>query len=164
MHLITTCYYTLITPHHNTLITPHRLGLQGLELKLLLCSPSQMRNQTAVFLIGCSDDVTAILQSLIPKGRDKMSICKFTSRLGLFCTADYILFDLNLPGNRNVLKVAPVADILTVSGSNLTDGSAMISADLMRELSTARPDLFRENPMASFQFRMKGCKGERLSD
>ena len=119
-----------------------------------------MRNQTAVFLIGCSDDVSTIIRALIPKGRENMSICKFTSRLGLFCTADYILFDLDLPSNGEVLNDKVEADILTVSGSNLTDGSAMISADLMRELTTARPDLFRGDPVASFQFRMKGCKGE----
>ena len=119
-----------------------------------------MRNQTAVFLIGCNDDVTTIIKQLIPKGRENMSICKFTSRLGLFCTADYDFFDLELLGNRAVLNGKVEDDIMTVSGSNLTDGSAMISADLMRELSAARPDLFRGDPEASFQFRMKGCKGE----
>jgi hypothetical protein len=82
-------------------------GAQGLNLQLLVSSVSQMREQTAVFLIcgseagtgagagaGAETGAERVRREIIPDGLDyfKGSCPKYVSRLGQFCTGDSPLY------------------------------------------------------------------------
>ena len=67
------------------------IRVQGLRLQFLVCSSSQTREQTAVFLIGEAAGVARIREIIIPDGLKFLKenkTPKYMSRLGLFCTAD----------------------------------------------------------------------------
>lgn len=134
--------------------------VQGLELNFLMCSGSQMRQQSAIFILGTKDDVLKVRSMFLPfEERRNLSICKYVSGLGLFCTADYPLVDLSKSENSSIEHPVLLPDTYTMDGSKLTDGAAMISREYMQELAVSRPDLFPNTDCSAIQIRYRGDKG-----
>jgi RNA dependent RNA polymerase len=134
--------------------------VQGLELNFLMCSGSQMRQQSAIFILGTKDDVLKVRSMFLPyEEKRNLSICKYVSGLGLFCTADHPLVDLSKSENSTIEHPVLLPDTYTMDGSKLTDGAAMISREYMQELAVSRPDLFPNTDCSAIQIRYRGDKG-----
>jgi len=135
--------------------------LQGLRLRLLVCSASQMREQTAVFVVSRSpEEIERMRAQLIPN-RDKFEgeIFKYMSRLGLFCTADYPV--LKVPqGDWETMKDARTAVTQSLPRAKvLTDGSGFIDSYLLSRVdeSVVPPGC------CAIQIRHSGSKGVLVS-
>ena len=134
--------------------------VQNLELQFLMCSGSQMRQQSAIFLIGTKDDVLHVRNLLLPdEAKLSLSVCKYLSGLGLFCTADHPIVDLSLIENSDIEHPLLLPDTYTKDGCKLTDGAAVISMEFMKELIVSWPNLFPNSDCTAFQVRYRGYKG-----
>lgn len=126
--------------------------MQGLHLRLLVCSASQMREQTAVFVVSSSaEEVDRMRAQLIPSPCIRgWTMFKYMSRLGLFCTAEFPVMDIASDGWEEMpdAKGAGKAKVLT-------DGSGYIDRELLAEFPTSVvPD-----GCCAIQIRHSGNKG-----
>jgi hypothetical protein len=134
------------------------ITIAGRHYEFLLCSASQLREQTGVFLEGTAADVRGIRNTLI--SADLGSIPKQLSRMGLFCTADSDT-RVKLISGDNILKEA---DAYTTAGKRiLTDGSGRMTPAFARKVQR---DFYQQNGYYGtlIQIRALGCKGTLLCD
>eukprot|EP01036_Dinobryon_divergens_P031105 gene31105-40450_t len=122
----------------------------GKQYKYLFSSASQLREGMGVFVAGDKADVETIRRALIPD----LASCgkgpaKVLSRLGLFCTADFDYFLLDI---EDVEFNFP--DLKTPKGELLTDGSGFILTSFLETI---------EIYASLIQVRVYGCKGTLLS-
>ena len=129
--------------------------MQGLRLRLLMCSGSQQREQTAVFVVSSSEDeVTEMRAVLIHDPEDFAGkMFSYMSRLGLFCTADYPVMDL--PPE----ECEKQTDVRCVAGTKvLSDGSGFIDSELLAEIAESWSSVVPSCSCA-IQIRHSGNKG-----
>jgi hypothetical protein len=111
-----------------------------LEARFLMCSSSQMREQTALFLVSSSPkcavaEVEHIRNGLIPNYSLTFdTFPKMLSRLGLFCTSDTKIGDLKL----SLAKL--VDDAKASDGTMLTDGAGIMSRSLLKDILLSSND------------------------
>ena len=129
--------------------------LQGLELRLLVCSASQMREQTAVFVASDSQEEVEEMHSEIIKNKGPFEgqTFKYISRMGLFCTSESPVVDIE-PGAWETIGDSRTADNSKV----LTDGSGFIDHDLLSRISSEFPGVVPPGCCA-IQIRHGGNKG-----
>ena len=129
--------------------------LQGLELRLLVCSASQMREQTAVFVASDSQEEVERMHSELIKNKEqfKGQMFKYMSRMGLFCTSESPVLDV-VPGDWETIEDSLTADKTKV----LTDGSGFIDRELLLQISKEHPSVVPPGCCA-IQIRHSGNKG-----
>jgi RNA-dependent RNA polymerase len=126
----------------------------SLQFHFLLCSASQMREQTAVFVITDSKHVVDdILNELVPNHSTIFKDhAKHMSRLGLFCTSDTPTCDI-LDDMHCVEE-----DSYTDTKKILTDGAGRISEYRLNYLKENYPWLVPQHATA-VHIRQSGRKG-----
>ena len=133
--------------------------INGLSFHFLVCSNSQLRSRSAIF-IQVTDPGRAVER--IQRIRDQLigksvitSETQYLSRIGLFCTSDYPIVKIN---ECNTLMLP---DLFAENGGNLTDGNGKI----LKSIATKVFDRvkLKNNPTtdntSAIQIRLAGLKG-----
>ena len=133
--------------------------INGLDFHFLVCSNSQLRSKSAIF-IHISDPSRAVER--IQRIRHQLigksvitSETKYLSRIGLFCTSDYPV--VKIPECHTFM----LPDLFAENGGNLTDGNGKIlksSATKVFERVKLKNNPTTDNTSA-IQIRLAGLKG-----
>ena len=133
--------------------------INGLSFHFLVCSNSQLRSKSAIF-IHVADPGRAVERIQRIRGQlignsVNTSETKYLSRIGLFCTSDYPVVKIN------ECNTFMLPDLFAENGGNLTDGNGKILKSTATKVFQ-RVKL-KNNPTtddtSAIQIRLAGLKG-----
>ena len=133
------------------------IDIEGIKFYFLVCSGSQMRSKRAIFLHIPDTDSPAdkircmraelIGDSVIP------NVTKYLSRLGLFCTSDYPICDIE---EGTTLQLD---DLKADNEVMLTDGNGKIDKNVAEEVFERVKLKQTSSNTSAIQIRLAGLKG-----
>ncbi|CAJ1341611.1 unnamed protein product [Effrenium voratum] len=126
----------------------------GKTFRYLGCSASQLRQQSAMFVEAESiEEVRRLRNAIVANGESFTSIAKYSSRLGLYFTADTPTLMIRPD------EVSLGNDIAASNGSSFTDGAGKMPYKVGKEVAVS---LGLQSVPCAFQFRWAGLKGVAL--
>ena len=135
------------------------IEINGIKFYFLVCSGSQMRSKRAIFIHISEqnplEEIRRIRVELL--GNCQIAnITKYLSRLGLFCTSDHPIREID------ETKTYMLNDLLSEDGQKLTDGNGKITKEIAEEVFQKK-GLFRQGTstdnISTLQVRLAGLKG-----
>ena len=135
------------------------IEINGIKFYFLVCSGSQMRSKRAIFIHISKqnpfEEIRRIREELLGNCQID-NITKYLSRLGLFCTSDHPIREID------EAKTYMLDDILSENRLKLTDGNGKITREIAEEVFQKR-GLFKEGTsidnISTLQVRLAGLKG-----
>ena len=133
------------------------IDIEGIKFYFLVCSGSQMRSKRAIFMhipdTDFPDEKIRLMREELIGNTVIPNVTKYLSRLGLFCTSDYPICEIE---EANTHKLP---DLLADNEVKLTDGNGKIDM-LVAEAVFEKVKLKQTSANTSaIQIRLAGLKG-----